>query len=129
MIIAKSTLSHAVTLWGFDYVLNGKVKNYTSIYITDSDDRVSGLVEYNLTYNNAWYLDGNYAGWRVTGFYGLAVNDSDLAMGDYSILTAGEAASGGPECASIADLDSFWAAIPAFITPADQTWQELIFHS
>ncbi len=43
VIGTASGASHAITAWGFDYTLVGGKSNYTAVYITDSDDRVTAL--------------------------------------------------------------------------------------
>jgi hypothetical protein len=64
--------AHAVTLWGYSTNSSGV---YSSIYITDSDDGVTALQNYTVTWlNNAWYLNGRYNGWKISdvealGFY------------------------------------------------------------
>ena len=72
LVIGTSSASHAVTAWGFDLypVSNGKT-NYTALYITDSDDRVTALKRMGLAYNttNGWYFTSGYTNWKINGVY------------------------------------------------------------
>lgn len=72
--IKKGTASHAVTGWGFGYDLIDGLMSYKSVYITDSDDGRTGLMNYALTWNSGWYLGGTYSGWKITGLYALKFN-------------------------------------------------------
>jgi hypothetical protein len=79
------TNQHAITCWGYDYVMNGTTKQYTALYITDSDDGVTALKKMNLTYSaaNGWYFTDGYTNWNITGVYafkkraGVAPGDED----------------------------------------------------
>ena len=67
-IVKGLTMGHALTVWGFDYQKNGKkdLYSFTSIYVTDSDDGVYGLMNYSLTLKNGlYYLGGKYDGWYI----------------------------------------------------------------
>ncbi len=67
LVIRKGTAAHAVTSWGFSYELVNGAKNYLSIYLTDSDDGLTALLNLPLVrQNNAWYLGGSYAGWLIS---------------------------------------------------------------
>ena len=71
MISKGGAVGHAVTVWGFSYSAPG---NYTSIFITDSDDGYYGLREYPLIRNGtAWYLGGSYSGWMLGSAQGTGV--------------------------------------------------------
>lgn len=77
LIIGSGSYSHAVTAWGYAYSAPGA---YSSIFITDSDDGYYGLREYPLLWqNNAWYLGGGYAGWKINAIQELGYLQAPLA--------------------------------------------------
>ena len=78
LAIYKGTASHAITCWGFDYTITNGVSNYTSVYVTDSDDGVTALKKMGLTYNNGWRFTSGYTGWLISGVYGLELNKTPL---------------------------------------------------
>jgi len=64
--------SHAITAWGFDYIYLNGIQQYTTIYVTDSDDGVLGLRRYPLIWqDDKWYLGGTYSGWRIANYQAL----------------------------------------------------------
>jgi hypothetical protein len=98
LVLSKGSSSHAVTCWGFDYNLVNGVKNYTSLYITDSDDGVTALRNYAMTYNNGYYLSGGYSGWRVGAAYGLEGNFDGLGLNSIPAAMGQAAGSPAPLC-------------------------------
>jgi hypothetical protein len=81
MIIGRNgaIVSHTVTVWGYDYEIGAAQDiSYTGVYITDSDDGVTGLRHYNLDLvNNRYYLDGLYGTsdyWYLSNGVALARN-------------------------------------------------------
>jgi PEP-CTERM motif-containing protein/Mac 1 protein len=67
--VRSETVSHAITVWGYDYDAQG---NYTGIWVTDSDDDKydatpeDELRYYNVLFNSTdqrWYLQ-NYFGYN-----------------------------------------------------------------
>ena len=74
LVIRGDNGSHAVTVWGYSY---SSPRNYTSIFITDSDDGYYGLQEYPLIWqNDTWYLGGGYSGWHLVNIQALGYNPS-----------------------------------------------------
>jgi hypothetical protein len=76
VIGTASGASHAITAWGFDYnLLSGKT-NYTSLYITDSDDKATALKKMGIAYSAAqgWYFTSGYTNWKINGVYGFERN-------------------------------------------------------
>jgi hypothetical protein len=70
------TYLHVITCWGFEYDNSGDSVLYQGIFVTDSDDGQTGLVEYPLIWqNDRWYLGGTYAGWQVGSFSGLKIRE------------------------------------------------------
>jgi hypothetical protein len=70
---------HGITAWGFEYDNSGGSVVYQGIYVTDSDDAQTALVEYPLIWqNDQWYLGGGYAGWQLGGFMGLQTFQTPL---------------------------------------------------
>ena len=68
LIIGRSGGSHAVTAWGFTYTFDPITGTnlYSGIYITDSDDGVTGLRYYPITKPGDWWvLGGSYSGWQI----------------------------------------------------------------
>jgi len=69
---------HALTIWGYDYS-NGQ---YTGVYVTDSDDNVTALQHYTVSWNSSagwYYLTDYYSGqWFIGGVEGLAQNPVPL---------------------------------------------------
>jgi len=65
------TNQHAITCWGYDYVMSGTTKQYTALYITDSDDGVTALKKMGLAYSaaNGWYFTSGYTNWDIMGIY------------------------------------------------------------
>jgi hypothetical protein len=60
------TFTHSITCWGYSYANEAGSIMYKSIYVTDSDDGKTALVEYPLTWqNDMWYLGGDYTGWDI----------------------------------------------------------------
>ncbi|MCP4352693.1 MAG: PEP-CTERM sorting domain-containing protein [Desulfobacterales bacterium] len=65
---------HALTAWGFEYDDDG---NYQGVYVTDSDDYVTDLQYYSVSWNdtyNSWDLGGGYNGWYIGGVMALDKN-------------------------------------------------------
>ena len=82
LTIGKGTGMHAITAWGFGYTLVNGGKKYTSIYVTDSDDGVTGLRNYPLTWNGEyWYLGGGYSGWSLASLSGFKFRLSPALAG------------------------------------------------
>jgi hypothetical protein len=80
--------SHAVTAWGYSTSATG---DYSSIYITDSDDGVVGLRNYPLIYqSNAWYLGGGYSGWKISNIQALGFDLNPLYMSGFGSQSMGE---------------------------------------
>lgn len=68
---------HALTCWGYDYTdQNG----YTGIYFTDSDDGVTALMHYSVSYSDGDYYLTGYSGgsWFIGGVEALAQNPVPL---------------------------------------------------
>jgi hypothetical protein len=64
VIRGGSGQGHVLTVWGFDYAYVNNQKVYQGIYVTDSDDGVSGLKYYAVSLSrNVWWLSGFYNGW------------------------------------------------------------------
>jgi hypothetical protein len=61
----QQVAAHYVTAWGVDVAAN-------FLWITDSDDGLSGLRQY--TWNTGGFLSGTYANWYITGIWGLSNN-------------------------------------------------------
>ena len=60
--------AHAITAWGFAYNTTPTGRDYTGIYVTDSDDSVNDLRYYNLVHTGSrWYLS-NYLGFGSTEY-------------------------------------------------------------
>ena len=92
MIIGSGSSSHAVTVWGYSY---SAPRDYTSIFITDSDDGYYGLREYPLIYqNNEWYIGGGaYSGWEIYGIQTLAFDPSSSTFSSLdNVPSSGESA-------------------------------------
>jgi hypothetical protein len=66
---------HALTAWGFNYTGQGGSRTYSSIYVTDSDDHVTALQNYLLSWDatNQWWYLSNYldGGWHLADVEGL----------------------------------------------------------
>jgi hypothetical protein len=65
---------HALTAWGFSYTVPGGSRTYSSIYVTDSDDGVTALKNYPVSWdikNQWWDLEGGYSGWHLADVEGL----------------------------------------------------------
>jgi hypothetical protein len=63
---------HMVTLWGYQFDL--QLSDFTKIYITDSDDGVSQLIGYPITWdgtNTRWELGGIYNDWYISEAFAL----------------------------------------------------------
>jgi hypothetical protein len=81
MEVYSATVSHAVTVWGFNYNPDAS-GDYKGVWITDSDDKknlsspTDDLVYYEIKYNtNKWYLQ-NYYGYNdiyIGGVQALAI--------------------------------------------------------
>jgi hypothetical protein len=70
---------HAITAWGFEYDNSGGSVVYRGVYVTDSDDNRTALVEYPLIWqSDRWYLGGGYAGWRISSFAALQMYQTPL---------------------------------------------------
>jgi hypothetical protein len=68
---------HALTCWGYDYTNSSGVIQYTGVWVTDSDDHVTALKEYPVSWdkaNSVWDLGGAYAGWYIGGVEALGRN-------------------------------------------------------
>jgi hypothetical protein len=66
------SMLHSITAWGFEYDNSGGSVVYQGIFVTDSDDAQTALVEYPLIWqNDQWYLGGGYAGWQLSSFMAL----------------------------------------------------------
>jgi len=64
---------HAITVWGYEYDNTG----YKGVYVTDSDDNVTNLAYYPVSWdsiNNWWDLGGGYSGWAIKGVAALSPN-------------------------------------------------------
>jgi hypothetical protein len=77
LAIYKPNGGHALTCWGYDYSdLNGVIQ-YTGVWVTDSDDGVTALKEYPVSWDSAnylWDLGGAYSGWYIGGVEALGQN-------------------------------------------------------
>jgi hypothetical protein len=63
LAIYKPNGGHALTCWGYDYSdLNGVIQ-YTGVWVTDSDDGVTALKEYPVSWDSTNYL------WDLGGAY------------------------------------------------------------
>jgi hypothetical protein len=77
LAIYKSGGGHALTCWGYDYTNSTGGIQYSGIWVTDSDDRVTGLKYYPVSWdstNSLWDLGGGYAGWYIGGIEALGRN-------------------------------------------------------
>jgi hypothetical protein len=109
-ITTGAVMGHAITCWGYDYA-PGNNSSYTGVWVTDSDDGVDGLKNYQVRQSNGrWYLsnydDGSYFISRVVG---LARKPGNLAAGAVS----GTSRSGSKEAGLTLDASSgaaAWAA-------------------
>ncbi len=96
LTIGKNYPSHAVTCWGYEYDYTGDFRTYKAIYLTDSDDGVTALKKYLLTWqNDTWFLSGAYAGWHICNLQALKyhtaynpINPTWLLMGTGLIILA-----------------------------------------
>jgi len=71
LLIRNGAAAHAVTCWGFSFD-SVSTPQYHSIFVTDSDDGRTTLMNYPLIWqNNVWYLGGGYAGWYIAGLQAL----------------------------------------------------------
>jgi len=86
LAIYKPGYGHALTCWGYDYTkqLSGVIQ-YTGIWVTDSDDGVTALEDYPVSWDSkygVWDLGGGYAGWYIGGVEALGQNpDPPLGVG------------------------------------------------
>jgi hypothetical protein len=66
---------HAITAWGFNYTGQGGSRTYGSIYVTDSDDDITDLQNYSLSWDatNQWWYLSNYldGSWHLADVEGL----------------------------------------------------------
>lgn len=69
---------HALSVWGYEYYWDGDEKNYTGLWVTDSDDALTGMKLLSVTYDlddGLWFLDVenqyDYQGWFIGGVQGL----------------------------------------------------------
>ena len=79
LIIANSYGGeHCLTCWGYDYtILSGGGIQYNNVYVTDSDDFVTALQEYPVSWdstNDVWDLGGTYAGCYISEIEALGLN-------------------------------------------------------
>jgi hypothetical protein len=107
LAIYKSGGGHALTCWGYDYTtsyssytvtiskghskktktstINSTVTQYSGVWVTDSDDGVTGLEYYPVSWdstNGVWDLGGRYAGWYIGGIEALGRNLDPLTGAD-----------------------------------------------
>jgi hypothetical protein len=61
--------AHSITLWGVDYyTILGSVIGYTGVWITDSDDKKTALVNYGIYWDfihDRWCLEGGLTDWYI----------------------------------------------------------------
>jgi hypothetical protein len=77
LAIYRSGGGHALTCWGYDYTNSSGGIQYTGVWVTDSDDHVTALKEYPVSWDKAhsvWDLGGAYAGWYIGGVEALGRN-------------------------------------------------------
>jgi len=77
LAIYTSGGGHCLTCWGYNYTNSSGVINYTAVWVTDSDDGVTALQEYPVSWdstNDVWDLGGTYAGWYIGGVEALGQN-------------------------------------------------------
>ena len=68
--------SHALTVWGYEYLGSA----YKGIYVTDSDDHANQLVYYPVAFvGSEWDLGGAYSGWHIGGVEAIAVNPEPVS--------------------------------------------------
>ena len=110
-IYTPSGGGHALTCWGYNYNNAGGVINYTDVWVTDSDDGVTALREYPISWNSTsgvWDLGGGYQGWYIGGIEALGRNPEDLPRwrGPYlSAIRQVEALGQNPGTPGPADLN------------------------
>lgn len=71
---------HALTVAGYEYDEFG---NYTGLWVTDSDDYLTGLKLLPVSLDSdlgLWYLGGEYSGWFIGGWQGLALKPGQSAV-------------------------------------------------
>jgi hypothetical protein len=70
---------HALTCWGYDY--SSGAYGYSGVWVTDSDDGVTQLQYYGVSWNAAkqeWDLQGGFLGWYIGGVEALGLNPVPL---------------------------------------------------
>jgi hypothetical protein len=92
------TNQHAITCWGYDYTLTGTTKNYTALYITDSDDGVTALKKMGLAYSaaNGWYFTDGYTNWDINGIYAFERKGGTVTLASGSSTGAAPGAAVTP---------------------------------
>ena len=93
LAIYNGSSGHALSVWGYDYDEYGE---YTGLWVTDSDDALSGLKLLSVNYNiddGLWYLDGenayNYNGWFIGGVQAIDRRDPIPEPGTLILLALG----------------------------------------
>ncbi len=66
-------VGHALTCWGVQYSTTpGGLRIYSSIFVTDSDDDATALLEVPITPGGwHWDLGGRFSGWELVGVEGF----------------------------------------------------------
>lgn len=89
-IYKGSSDAHTVSVWGYEYDAQN---NYLGLYITDSDDGVSGLRYYDVGFSdNRYYLENyydTYNAWWIYGVEGLGRNVSAVPEPSAILLLIG----------------------------------------
>ena len=80
LAIYSETGGHALSVWGYEYYWDNDEKNYAGLWVTDSDDTLTGMKLLSLTYDlddGLWFLDlenqYDYRGWFIGGVQGLEI--------------------------------------------------------
>lgn len=70
---------HALTCWGYNFTNS----QYNGVYVTDSDDHVTSLKYYSVSWDGVaglWDLEGGYAGWFIGGIEALERNPNPVPL-------------------------------------------------
>ena len=76
LAIYSSNGGHTLTCWGYDY----DADDYQGVWVTDSDDGVTGIVYYPVSLSsNVWNLGGSrFNGWYIGAVEALARNVTEV---------------------------------------------------